>query len=68
MASRKYSRRRGGKLKSVLKNKLAKLIQLKQWHELRLKHLIDEKHQAIEKVNKLQTKISHHQQHLLDHW
>ena len=39
---------------------------IKQQHELQLKYLLDEKHQAIEKADKLSTKMSQYQQHASD--
>ena len=39
---------------------------IEQQYELRLKHLLDEKHQAIEKADQLQTEVSQLRQHLSD--
>lgn len=47
-------------------NQSDEISALKQQHELRLKHLGDEKHQVIDEVNKLQTEIIQYKKELLE--
>jgi chromosome segregation ATPase len=47
-------------------NQTAQIDTLKQQHELRLKHLHDEKHKVIDEVNKLQAEITFQNQNLLE--
>ncbi len=47
-------------------NQADEISTLKQQHELRLKHLSDEKHQVIDEVNKLQTVIVQYKKELLE--
>jgi chromosome segregation ATPase len=45
-------------------NQADEINALKQQHELRLKHLHDEKHQVIDEVNKLQAEITHYKKEI----
>jgi chromosome segregation ATPase len=47
-------------------NQTAEIDTLKQQHELRLKHLQDEKYKVIDEVNKLQAEITNQSQNLLE--
>ena len=47
-----------------LENQISDTNKIEQQHELRLKHLLDEKHQAIENIDQLQNKINKQQQEL----
>lgn len=49
-----------------LQKQTAEIDTLKQQHELRLKHLHDEKHKTIDAVNKLQAEITCQNQNLLE--
>ena len=48
-----------------LQTQISEIDMLKQQHELRLKHLHDDKHKAVDETNKLQTEITCQNQNLL---
>jgi chromosome segregation ATPase len=49
-----------------LEKQANEIDRLKQQYELRWKHLLDEKHHAIEKIDQLQTEVHQHQQQVSD--